>query len=71
MPHVPIYRIGPHPGTGCGTGKGALYVPDAWNNREGPQAREPSKCLRGPELWTKTSQRGLLMARYQRLEKRL
>ena len=23
----------------------ALYVPDALNNREGLQAREPSKCL--------------------------
>ena len=26
---------------------GPLYVPDAWNNREIPQAREPSKCLKG------------------------
>ena len=34
----PIYRVGPQPG-------GAVYVPDAGNNREGPQAREPSKCL--------------------------
>ena len=28
-------------------GGGPLYVPDAPNNREGPQAREPSKCLNG------------------------
>ena len=27
--------------------RGPLYVPNAWNNREGPQAREPSKCLSG------------------------
>ena len=26
---------------------GPLYVPDPLNNREGPQAREPSKCLNG------------------------
>ena len=34
------YRVGPQPG-------GPLYVPDAPNNREGPQAMEPSKCLNG------------------------
>ena len=38
MPGVPIYRVGPQPG-------GPLHVPDAPNNREGPQAREPSKYL--------------------------
>ena len=27
--------------------RGPLYVPDTSNNREGPQAREPSKCLNG------------------------
>ena len=32
------YRVGPQSG-------GAFYVPDVPNNREGPQAREPSKCL--------------------------
>ena len=26
--------------------RGPLYVPDALNNREGPQAREPSMCLK-------------------------
>ena len=31
---------GPQPG-------GTLYVPDVLNNREGPQTREPSKCLNG------------------------
>ena len=35
---VPIYRVGPRPG-------GSLYVPDKPNNREGPKAREPCKCL--------------------------
>ena len=61
MPDVPIYRIGPQP-------KGPLYVPDVPNNREGPQTREPSKCLKG---WRKIGQRGLLIASYKRLEKRL
>ena len=28
-------------------GGGVLYVPDVLNNREGPQARESSKCLNG------------------------
>ena len=37
---TPIYRVGPQPW-------GPLYVPDAWNKREEPQAREPSKCLNG------------------------
>ena len=40
MPEALIYKIGPQPG-------GSLYVPDVPNNREGPQAREPSKCLNG------------------------
>ena len=38
MPDMQIYRVGPQPG-------GALYVPDAPNNREGPRVREHSKCL--------------------------
>ena len=38
MPDVPIYRVGPQIGA-------PLCVPDVLNNREGPQAREPSKCL--------------------------
>ena len=37
MPDALNYR-GPQPG-------GPLYVPDVPNNREGPQAREPSNCL--------------------------
>ena len=40
MPDAPIYRVGPQPG-------GPLSVPDRWNNREGPQARGPSRCLNG------------------------
>ena len=27
--------------------RGPLSVPDRWNNREGPQARGPSRCLNG------------------------
>ena len=38
VPDVLIYRVGPQPG-------GPFYVSDEWNNREEPQAREPSKCL--------------------------
>jgi len=34
------YRVGPQP-------EGALYVPHALNNKEGPQAREPFKCPNG------------------------
>ena len=40
MSGVPIYTVGPQLG-------GFLYVPDLLNNREAPQAREPSKCLNG------------------------
>ena len=39
MSDVPIYRVGPQ------WGQGGFYVPDALNNTERPQAREPSKCL--------------------------
>ena len=38
-----IYRVGPERG-GVGL---SLYMPEAWKNKEGPQAREPSKCLNG------------------------
>ena len=56
---------------GGGVG-GSLYVPDKPNNREGPQARKPSKCLNGwMELQRRTSQRGPLITSYKRLEKRL
>ena len=41
-------------------------MPDAPNNREGPQAREPSKCLNGQR---KTVQKGLLIASYKRFNK--
>ena len=34
---------------------GPLYVPDPLNNREGPQAREPSKCLNGWSYGEKTA----------------
>ena len=40
MPDVPIYRVGPQPGE-------TLSLSVMLNNREGPQAREPSKCLNG------------------------
>ena len=35
---VPMNRLGLQPGE-------RLDVPDMLHNREGPQAREPSKCL--------------------------
>ena len=38
MPDALIYRVRPQP-------RGPLYMPDVQKNREGPQAREPSKCL--------------------------
>ena len=44
-------------------------MPDEWNNREGPQAREPFKCLNG-QSYRKTGQRSLLINRYERLEKK-
>ena len=40
MCDAPIYRLRPQPG-------GPFCVPAAPNNREEPQAREPSKCLNG------------------------
>ena len=40
MPDAPSYRIGPQPGA-------PLYVPEPLSNMEGPQKREPSKCLNG------------------------
>ena len=40
MPDALNYRVGPQPGV-------PLYVPDTPNNKEGPQEREPSKCLNG------------------------
>ena len=38
MPDAPIYQIGPQTGR-------LLYVPDVLNNKERPQAKEPTKCL--------------------------
>ena len=40
MPDALNYRVGPQSG-------GPLYEPDVLNNREEPQARDPSKCLNG------------------------
>ena len=47
-----------------------LYVADAPNNGEEPQAREPSKCLNGQSSG-ETGQRGLLIASYKRLKKKI
>ena len=60
MPDTLNYRVGPH------VGWGALYVPDAPNSRQGPQARKPSKCLEGQIC----GERGLLIASYKRLKKK-
>ena len=57
-----IYRVGPQ-------SEGPFYVPDMWNNREGPQAKDPSKCLNWWELRRKSGQRGLLITGYKRLKK--
>ena len=63
MPDALIYRVGPQPG-------GPLYVPDTLNNGEGPQAREPYKCLNGRGYWRKPDQKDLLITTYKRLKKR-
>ena len=63
MADVLIYKVGSQPGA-------PLSLPDVLNNRQGPQAREPSKCLDG---WSyrETGKKGLLIASYKRLKKRL
>ena len=63
MPDVLTYGVGPQAG-------GPLYVPVVGNKRQGPQAREPSKCLNGAELQRKTGQRNFLIASYERLKKK-
>ena len=45
-----------------------LYLPDALNNRQGPQAKKPSKSER-VEIRRKTGQRGLLIASYKASKK--
>ena len=40
VPDILIYRVGTQ-------SRGALYVSDTPNNREGPQASKPFKCLNG------------------------
>ena len=47
MPDALIYRVRPSwlVEVVGGGGEGPLYMPDLPNNREGPQAREPSECL--------------------------
>ena len=48
MTDAPIYRVGPQGGV---RGGWLLYAPNVLNNREGPQAREPSKCLNRQHTW--------------------
>ena len=79
MPDALNYRAGPHPGCPFkfltlhsteqdpSQGGPPLYA-NAPNNREGPQAREPSKHLNG-QSYRETGQRGLLIASYKRLKK--
>ena len=50
--------------------EGALYVPDVPNDREGPQASEPSKCLNGWSYRERLAKRPSDRS-YNRLEKRL
>jgi len=68
VPDAPVYRVGPQSEGWWG----GFYVPDAQNNREGPQGRESSKGAppEWAELQRKTGQRGLLIAKYKRLEKK-
>ena len=47
---MPIYRVGPQP-------EGPLYMPEMQNNREGPKAREPSKCLNGESYGERLAKR--------------
>ena len=44
-------------------------MPDALNNTEGPQAREPSKCLNGRSYGERLAKTGLLIASYKRIRK--
>ena len=62
--NVPNCRAGPQPG-------GPLCVPDAWHNREGPQARAPTKCLNRRSYRKNTCQRGLLITCTRGLKKTL
>ena len=59
MPDAPIYRVGPQPGA-------PRHVPDVLSNREGPQAREPSKCLKGQSYAERLA---LLVTSYKRLNR--
>ena len=49
---APIFRAGPQSG-------GPLYVPDKPNNREGPQAKEPSKYLNWKSYWERLAKEAL------------
>ena len=62
VPETWIYRVGPQP-------RGPLYVPATPNNREGLQAREPSKCLNGQSYGERLAKRSI--ASCMRLDKRL
>ena len=42
MPDSLNHEVGPQP---LGAGGGGPYVPGVPNNKDGPQAWEPSKCL--------------------------
>ena len=57
------YRVEPQPGE-------PLYVLDVPNNREGPQAEEPSRCLNRRSYRERLAKEDLITS-YKRLEKRL
>ena len=72
MPDALNYRVGLH--LGCPfkflrhqsieqdlSHGGPLYLPDTQKNREGPQARETSKCLNGQSYRERLAKEGLLI----------
>lgn len=61
-------RVGPHPGWWVWR---MLNVSDGPNNREGPQVREPSKCLGTGRATKRLTPRSFLVTIYRRLKIRL
>ena len=51
--------------------RGPFYVPEVPNNREGPQAREPSKCLKGQGYGERPAKDAFWLPATKRPEERL